>query len=104
MYAFPSVKLPPKAIEEREMLKTLAETVIFGALLTVKIMLKASYVAWSVLGVTLGKTSLAFLGEIICPQDAKEKDQEPDGALVAVEEPQRCFMVPLIFIGMLRSL
>ena len=32
MYAFPSVKLPPKAIEEREMLKTLAETVIFGAL------------------------------------------------------------------------
>lgn len=38
MYAFPSVKLPPKAIEEREMLKTLAETVIFGALLTVKIM------------------------------------------------------------------
>ena len=44
MYAFPSVKLPPKAIEEREMLKKLAETVILGALLTVKIMLKTYYV------------------------------------------------------------
>ena len=61
---------------------------------------------WSLLGVPLGKISLkpeAFLGEAGCPQDAKEKDQEPDGALVAVEEPKRCRFVPFDLVGMLRS-